>query len=158
MKLIGIILLEILILNIQFLLGRFTSFYELQPMVLLVLGVYFILKADEAYLLPALLVTGFFLDCFFSKKFGPYITLLLLSGLLFKDTRNIMFHEHFVTHAFFVFGLTLVGTFIIYYMGGVVAFRAPIILAIYNAILTPFLVFIFNLLRVDNLVREVENV
>lgn len=158
MKLFLIFIFTFVLLNIQFLLSRYISIYEIQPIPLLILSIYFILKADEQHLMPALLLLGTLMDCFYGKRVGPYLVILLLSGFLFRDMRNVLFGDHLLTHLISVCCLTLIASFIVYAVGGVVAFRAPIILTIYNVALTPFLFFLFKVLRVENLVKEQEHV
>ena len=64
-----------------------------------------------------------------------------------------MYKDHFMTHVFFAFAISLVGFFIIYLVGGIFTLRAPIIVSLYNALLTPVLYFIFDQIKLERLVR-----
>ena len=69
-------------------------------MPLLILAVFFLLKAEEEFLWPCLILTGVLTDCFYSHKIGPYLMIYLLCGLIFKESRNVMYKDHFMTHVF----------------------------------------------------------
>lgn len=153
MRLFILFILELFIINIQFLLSRFISINELQFNPFIIIAVFLILKADEEFLLPSLLMTGILADCFFSKSIGPFLAIFLIGGLLFKDSRNVVFKDHVMTHLFFTFCFSLVCVFLVYLFGGVFALRAPIIISIYNALLTPLIYFLFDIIKFDRLVK-----
>lgn len=153
MRTILLIIFSLLIMNIHFLLSRYVSIFELQPIPLLILAVFLLLKAEEEFLFPSLMITGVLSDCFFSNKIGPFLMIFILCGLFFKESRNVMYKDHVLTHVFFAFGISLVGVFFIYLASGVFALRAPIIISVYNAFLTPILFFIFDQLKIERLVR-----
>lgn len=153
MKLLILFILEILIVNIQFLLSRFISINELQPNPFIIISVFLILKADEEFLFPGLLLTGVLTDCFFSKTIGPFLSIILICGFLFKDSRNVLFKDHVITHIVFTFCFSLISMFLIYLFGGVFALRAPIIISIYNALLTPIIYFLFEMIKFDRLIK-----
>lgn len=153
MRYLLIIIIELFIINAHFLVGRYISVNELQPIPLLVLAVFFLLKSEEELLFPSLIITGILTDLYFSQKIGPFLLVYLLCGFLFKESRNVMFKDHFLTHVFFTFAISLIGIFFIYLIGGVFTLRAPIIVAIYNAMLTPILYFVFDQIKLERLVR-----
>ena len=155
MSLLLIIIFELFLVNLQFLISRYIGVYELQPIPLLVFAVFLLLKSEEEFLFRGLLITGILTDCFFSQKIGSYLFVFLACGFFFKDSRNVMFKDHVITHVFFVFALSLVGVFFTYLVGGVFSLRAPIIIALYNALLTPILYFVFDYIKLDRLVRTV---
>ena len=153
MKLLLIIIFELILINLHFLLSRYIGIFELQPIPLLILAIFFLLKAEEEYVLPLLIITGILTDCFFSNKIGPFLLIYLLCALFFKDSRNMMYKDHFMTHVFFAFAISLVGVFSIYLVGGIFTLRAPIIVSLYNALLTPVLYFVFDQIKLERLVR-----
>jgi hypothetical protein len=153
MRLLILFILEIFIVNIHFLLSRYISINELQFNPLIIISVFLILKSDEEFLFPSLIMTGILADCFFSKSMGPYLSIILVCGFLFKDSRNVLFKDHVVTHVLFTFCFSLIGVFLIYLFGGVFALRAPIIISLYNALLTPLIFFLFDFIKFDRLIK-----
>ncbi|PCJ58991.1 MAG: hypothetical protein COA79_11570 [Planctomycetota bacterium] len=152
MKWIILIIFQILLMNVHFLIAKYVSIFELHPIPLLVLAVFFILKADEKSIYISLLITGIITDIFYGRSIGPFTGLYLVSAVLLINSRDMLFKDHFMTHAIFVFIISMIGVFILYAIHGVVSLRAPIFIALYNTLLTPFLYHLFNQLKLHKLV------
>lgn len=155
MKWLVLIIFQIILMNLHFLIAKYVSIFELHPIPLLVLAVFFILKADEEAVFISLFITGIMTDIFYGRSIGPFTGLYLISGILLINSRDMLFKDHFMTHAIFVFIISMVGIFVLYIMHGSFALRAPILIALYNTLLTPILYHLFNQLKLHKLVSSV---
>lgn len=153
MKLILLFFIEILLINLHFLLSRFISVSELHFNPFIIIFVFLILKTDDEMLMPSVLLTGVLADCFFSKSIGPFLSIFLISSLLLKNLKNVVYKDHVLTHVIFAFCFSLICVFIVYFVGGEVAFRAPIIISIYNAILMPVFYYLFEMIKLERLLK-----
>lgn len=154
MRWIFLILFEIFVCNIHFMFSRDLSIFELQPVPLLILAIFLLMKLEEEHIFKALLITGIITDIFYSRKIGCYTSIYLLSGLLLVESRNMLFRDHFVTHLVFVFIISFIGILLLYAIDGNFTLRAPLFIAIYNAVLTPFFYFVFDSLNLTKLLNR----
>ncbi len=154
MRWLLLIVFEILLCNAHFLFASDLSVYELQPIPLLILSVFLLMKLDEPYIYKALLITGIITDIFYCRKIGCYTSIYLLSGMFLVESRSMLFRDHFLTHLVFVFMISFVGIFVLYMVDGNFTLRAPLFIAMYNAILTPVFYFLFEFVKLDKLLNR----